>query len=536
MLRRFTNREHGVAEQSQGALARTVPAATVDLVAPVQFPAAAVPSARQLEGLLRLAHREQAEGRFDTAIALYKFVLSLHPDHLEAAGHLARALFCTEAWDAAWTAFEVRFRLMKDPPRVTGRAPDGDVRPVTRWTAGPPPARLLVMSEQGLGDTLQFARFLPHLADAGTRAAVVADPRLFALLRTLPGRFDLLPSDKPGTVQGIDAWAPMLDLPRLLGIGPDRFAEPMPYLRADPARIARWRERIGPQGLRIGIAWQGNPKAPVDARRSAPLAAFAPLAAIDGIRLISLQRGPGEEQIASVAFAGRIETLGPSFDDGPDAFADTAAILHVLDAVVTVDTALVHVAGALGRPAHLLLQWGWADWRWAARPDDTPWYPTVRLHRQPRAGDWESALRSACTALAPRAAPVAPAGRLVATPIGIGELVDKLTILDIKAEKISDPERRGNVLHERALLADVLQGLALDPATTGALVARLAAVNRELWEVEDALRLCEKAGTFDAGFVALARSVYRLNDERAAVKRSLNRVTGSDVVEEKSYA
>jgi len=526
MLMRFANREHGVAEQSAGTLDQTVPPATA-------APGPAAPSARQLEALLRLAHREQAEGRFDTAIALYKFVLSLVHDHLEAAGHLARALFCTEDWTAAWAAFEVRFRLMKDPPRVTGRAPDGEVRPVTRWTGGPPPARLLVMSEQGLGDTLQFARFLPRLAESGIRAAVVADPRLFALLRTLPGRFDLLPSDKPGTVQGIDAWAPMLDLPRLLGIGPDRFAEPMPYLRADPDRIARWRERIGPQGLRIGIAWQGNPKAPVDARRSAPLAAFAPLADIAGIRLISLQRGPGEEQIADVAFADRIETLGPSFDDGPDAFADTAAILHVLDAVVTVDTALVHVAGALGRPAHLLLQWGWADWRWAARPDDTPWYPSVRLHRQSKSGDWDSALRSACAALNP---PAAPTGRLVATPIGIGELIDKLTILDIKAEKISDPERRGNVLHERALLADVLQGLALDPGTTGELVARLAAVNRELWEVEDALRLCEKAVRFDAGFVALARSVYRLNDERAAVKRSLNRVTGSDVVEEKSYA
>jgi len=533
MLNRFANREHGVAEQSAGTLTPTVPPAVVDPAAPVAAPAPAAPSARQLEALLRLAHREQAEGRFDTAIALYRFVLSLQSDHLEAAGHLARALFCTEDWTAAWAAFEVRFRLMKDPPRVTGRAPDGDVRPVTRWTGGPPPARLLVMSEQGLGDTLQFARFLPRLADAGIRAAVVADPRLFALLRTLPGRVDLLPSDKPGTVQGIDAWAPMLDLPRLLGIGPDRFAEPTPYLRADPDRIARWRERIGPQGLRIGIAWQGNPKAPVDARRSAPLAAFAPLASIAGIRLISLQRGPGEEQIADVAFADRIETLGPSFDDGPDAFADTAAILHVLDAVVTVDTALVHVAGALGRPAHLLLQWGWADWRWAARPDDTPWYPSVRLHRQPRAGDWDSALRSACAALAPA---TAPASRLVATPIGIGELIDKLTILDIKAEKIGDPERRGNVLHERRLLAEALQDLALDPAATGDLVARLAAVNRELWEVEDALRLCEKAGRFDGEFVALARSVYRLNDERAAVKRRLNRVTGSDVVEEKSYA
>jgi hypothetical protein len=533
MLMRFANREDCVAEQLAGTLARTVPQETVDPAMPVTAKTPAAPSAKQLEALLRLAHREQAEGRFGTAIALYRFALALQPDHLEAAGHLARALFCTEDWTAAWAAFEVRFRLMKDPPRVTGRAPDGEVRPVTRWTEGPPPARLLVMSEQGLGDTLQFARFLPRLADAGIRAAVVADPRLFALLRTLPGRFDLLPSDKPGTVQGIDAWAPMLDLPRLLGIGPDRFAEPMPYLRADPDRIARWRERIGAHGLRVGIAWQGNPKAPVDARRSAPLAVFAPLAALAGIRLISLQRGPGEEQIADVAFADRIETLGPSFDDGPDAFADTAAVLHVLDAVVTVDTALVHVAGALGRPAHLLLQWGWADWRWAARPDDTPWYPSVRLHRQHRAGDWDSAVLSACAALAP---PTAPARRMVATPIGVGELIDKLTILDIKAEKIRDPERRANVLHEWRLLAEAVQGLTLDPALTSDLVARLATVNRELWEVEDALRLCEKAGRFDDDFVALARSVYRLNDERAALKRSLNRVTGSDVVEEKSYA
>ncbi|MFZ4534014.1 MAG: tetratricopeptide repeat protein, partial [Alsobacter sp.] len=154
-----------MAEQSAGTQARTVPPETVGQAAPAAAPGPGAPSAKQLEALLRLAHREQAEGRFDTAIALYRFALSLQPDHLEAAGHLARALFCTEDWTAAWAAFEVRFRLMKDPPRVTGRAPDGEVRPVTRWTGGPPPTRLLVMSEQGLGDTLQFARFLPQLAD-----------------------------------------------------------------------------------------------------------------------------------------------------------------------------------------------------------------------------------------------------------------------------------------------------------------------------------------------------------------------------------
>jgi methylthioribose-1-phosphate isomerase len=358
----------------------------------------AAPSTQQLEVLLRLASNEQAEGRFGTAITLYRFVLALEPGHLNAAPPLARALFCSEDWSAAWVAFEARF-LLFDPPRVTRRGPDGALRPVTRWTEGPPPGRLLVMGEQGLGDTIQFARFLPRLVDAGCRTAAVVDSRLFALLRSLPRPIDLFPRGEGGDVQGIDAWVPLLDLPRLLGIGPERFAEPMPYLRADPDRIARWRERIGTKGLRIGIAWQGNPKAPVDAGRSAPLAAFAPLAAIEGVRLISLQRGPGEEQLADVDFADRIETLGASFDDGPDAFLDTAAILQGLDAVVTVDTALVHLAGALGRPAHLLLQWGWSDWRWAARPSDTPWYPSVRLHRQPRAGDWHRAVLSVCAAL-----------------------------------------------------------------------------------------------------------------------------------------
>ncbi len=179
----------------------------------------------------------------------------------------------------------------------------------------------------------------------------------------------------------------MMSLPHVLGTTPDTVPNSVPYLTADPQRVVRWREQLGNAGFKIGITWQGSTEFRLDRSRSLPLASLAALAAIDGVRLISLQKGLGEEQIAAVDFRNRIETLGEHFDEDGGAFADTAAAMMSLDLVVCPNTAIAHLAGALGRDVFLALPRA-GDWRWLIGREDTPWYPTVRLFRQTVSGDW----------------------------------------------------------------------------------------------------------------------------------------------------
>ncbi|HEY8288835.1 MAG TPA: glycosyltransferase family 9 protein, partial [Acetobacteraceae bacterium] len=230
-------------------------------------------------------------------------------------------------------------------------------------------------SEQGLGDIIQFVRYLPAIQG---RVLFEAPPRLIRLLSSSPGMPPLLSADAP--LPRFDVVAPLLSLPVRMR------AQPLapPYLFADPDRVATWRDRIGMPGLRIGIAWQGFSGRHEDKGRSIPLSHFAALAAIPGVRLISLQKGEGEDQIGAKAFA--VETL-PGLDEGSDAFIDTAAVMAVVDLVVTSDTSIAHLAGALGRPVWVALR-KVPDWRWMLERSDSPWYPSMRLFRQTRDGDW----------------------------------------------------------------------------------------------------------------------------------------------------
>jgi hypothetical protein len=177
----------------------------------------------------------------------------------------------------------------------------------------------------------------------------------------------------------------MMSLPLRFGTLPETIPVSGPYLKPDSQRVALWRERIGTHDFKVGICWQGNPDVAIDIGRSIPLASFAPLASVPGVRLISLQKNAGVEQLERAAFA--VETLGADFDSGRDAFVDTMAVMESLDLVITPDTAIAHVAGALGRPVWVALKHV-PDWRWLLRREDSPWYPGMRLFRQSTAGDW----------------------------------------------------------------------------------------------------------------------------------------------------
>lgn len=349
-----------------------------------------------LAPLLALAEAARREGRAAEAAAALRSLAALLPGDARIRAALAHCLFQAGAWDEAWEAYQVRFDLLPAAfPRVTRPGPDGPV-PIPPWRGQGSPAAVLVMGEQGLGDTIQFARYLPLLAARGMRVHAVLDRRLHRLLAPLCAGMDLRASDTPGQVAGLRAWLPMLDLPRALGLSPRAYRGPVPYLAAEPERVAQLRARIGAEGLRVGIVWQGNPAAPVDANRSAPLAAFAPLAAVPGVRLFALQKGPGEEQDAPFP----LDRLGRELDNGPDWFLDTAAAIMALDLVVSVDTAVVHLAGALGRPAMVLMHGSQGDWRWLHAAETPIWYPSLRLVRCPDGrADWQGAAVRAAQAI-----------------------------------------------------------------------------------------------------------------------------------------
>lgn len=372
------------------ASAPVPPAATPTPVPPAATPTPAPPAATpDITPLLALAEDARHAGRPLDAAAALRALAALVPTDARIRAALARALFQAGLWNEAWAAYDVRFELLPSAfPRVTRPGPDGPV-PLPAWRGQGRPEALLVMGEQGLGDTIQFARYLPLLVARGIRVHAVVDPRIHALLAPLTAGIDLRSGGTPGSVPGVRAWLPLIDLPRALGLSPQHYQGRVPYLAAARDRMARLRTRIGDGGLRIGIVWQGNPAAPVDANRSVPLAAFAPLAAIPGVRLFSLQKGPGEEQQAPFP----LDRLGPELDGGADWFLDTAAAICALDLVVTVDTAVLHLAGALGRPALMLMHGRHADWRWLHAQDVPVWYPSVRLVRCPDGNaDWRGAV------------------------------------------------------------------------------------------------------------------------------------------------
>ena len=394
---------------------------------------------------------------------------------------------------------------------------------------GRPGERVLVLNDHGLGDTIQFVRYLPLMAASGIETTFVCPPRLRRLLSSrIATRFVDAPPDEP-----FDAQIAISSLPHAFGARLEAVPADTPYLLAERSLVEKWSEKIGSAGFKVGVVWQGNPHPEADRARSIPLVEFAPLSAVAGARLISLQKGFGEEQLAHLLPSMRVETLGPDFDAGPDAFVDAAAVMESLDLVITCDTSIAHLAGALARPVWVALKSD-AEWRWMTERPDSPWYPTMRLFRQAQRGAWGGVFEDMARELE-RTLAARPA-RTIETPCSIGELIDKITILRIKAERIADAGKLGNVRRELALLEALQRQEGLTGAALDELAGDLAAVNARLWEVEDALRVCERENDFGPRFVALARSVYAANDQRAALKHAVNTLFGSALIEEKSYA
>ncbi len=462
----------------------------------------------------------QELGCFSDAMADFERALALNPELVEGHSNLGALQLLLGDFEKGWEGYEYR-KLWGDECKIGAKA----VWPV--WNGEPIAGKkLLVLDEAAHGDIVLLARYFPILAGLGADTTFKCRPRMIELIKNVPGVRIAAETD-PG--ERFDYQVHLFSLPRALKTRLDTIPARVPYIEADPVLAAKWAARLGSHGFKIGIAWQGNPDPKVDMARAAPLAAFAALAAIPNVRLISLQKGFGTSQLVTCGV--KVETLGEDFDAGPHAFTDTAAVMANLDLIVSVDTSVAHLAGAMGQPVFVALKHV-PEWRWMLGRPDSPWYPTMRLFRQQTKGDWGGVFAEIARAVEAMTKPPAPPLQI---PAAIGELFDKIAILEIKAGRIADPRKRKNVERELALLHELRQSRGLSAPGLDRLTAELKRTNSALWDIEDAIRRCERAGDFGPAFVKLARSVYKENDKRAALKREINTLFASAIVEEKYF-
>lgn len=477
-----------------------------------------------LGGVLRLL------GNLEEGADFCRRAIELQPDYVMGHLNLGIILLALGDTQAGWPEYEWRLKL-------EGATVSSQCQPV--WDGSPLDGRtIMLFLEQGMGDVFHFIRYVPLLCQQGARVLVECPSGLIPLLQHADLGIDQL-VPRGSTLPPFDVACPLLSLPGILGTTIETIPTDVPYLQASSELVDTWRHKLNElDGIKVGIAWQGNKKHPEDRWRSIPLAHFEPLSRVEGVTLFSLQKGQGAEQVRSCGFPVVDWTAEIDNTHGP--FTDTAAIMTRLDLVVTCDSALAHLAGALGIPVWTALPTA-ADWRWFQHRDDSPWYPTMRLFRQQELGNWRELFERIARDLAETTGtqwqppPSQEASETLSVEVSPGELIDKISILQIKAERITDPTKQQNVQTELQTLLQARDQSVKASANLDELSAELKNVNGALWHVEEELRGCEQRQEFGPRFVELARSVYRHNDRRSALKRQINTLLDSRLVEEKSY-
>jgi hypothetical protein len=337
---------------------------------------------------LSVIHYERVE--VEDCIACAERALLMNPNLAGAHFARAEAMLLKGDWETGWEEYEWRFRIggaaRLMPPTDK---PQWDGHPFADGT-------LLLVADQGFGDVIQFCRYIPWVLERCPDGMVACGPEMLPVLR------HFLPEDKTFSdweaAPPFKAFCALSGLPRLHGTRVERMLAPIPYLQADPARVATWRERLGRLARgshkKVGIVWAGRPTHNNDRRRSSKLADFAPLAALPGVALVSLQKGPSADQAGQYFGRAPLVNIGAEVRD----YNDTMALLECLDLVVTVDTSVGHLAAAMGKPVWILLATS-PDWRWLLNRSDTPWYPTVRLFRQTKPRQWSDVFSRVAAAL-----------------------------------------------------------------------------------------------------------------------------------------
>jgi len=326
-------------------------------------------------------------GQPESAETCFRRALEIKPDLAEANYNLSVMFLKLGRYAEGWPKYEARYH-----PNFKGRnvfLPD-----VTfpQWRGEPLTGKsLVIFPEQGFGDEIQFARYIPLLkAQGASRITLVCKPPLRALFETLPGADRVITQAEAASLPVHDYWTFPMSLPLHFATTIETIPTGLPYLGVPPERLKQWHNRIPAKGLKVGLVWKGNALHSNDVNRSLPgISILAPLLSVPGVIFISLQKGQGEEEATAPPTEQPIMHMGSDIQD----FADTAAIVAQLDLVICVDTAIAHMAGALKKPCWVLLPASGTDWRWLHKRFDSPWYPDVmRLFRQKKTSDWSATI------------------------------------------------------------------------------------------------------------------------------------------------
>ena len=486
-----------------------------------------------LRGLNRLTEAEQCLRR----------LLENHPDSEDAKINLAYILFSLGKFEQAWPLHEARFHP-KNSQAVFKQIPQLQQRWQGESLQG---KNLLIWPEQGIGDQIQFIRYLDILKSLGPKHIFVYCIKALEHCFSTFAAPDVSIISQTQDVPSHDLWVPLLSLPLLCQTTSSNVPAHVPYLQANPALTAQFQEQLKScNRFKIGICWSGSSSYKYDHERSINLASFKALTALDQVQFFNLQ--PHSRLAFLQEFGEQAYDLGHEIDADTAAFEETAALINNLDLIITCDTSVGHLAGALGKPVWLLLAHV-ADWRWMTMRDDSIWYPYTRLFRQDETRSWEPVFERLVSALRTRLddkpyqnqfgmsyTSAVDAAQHIQTPISFGEFFDKLSILKLKHRRISDQKKRKNIDHELQTLRALEHTCTANVQALHELRLQLDKVNERIWDVEDEIRVCEKRQDFGEHFIELARAVYINNDLRASLKNQINVLTKSGLIEEKSHS
>jgi tetratricopeptide (TPR) repeat protein len=327
-----------------------------------------------------------ALGRLGEALEAYDRAIALRPDYADAQFSSGIVHLTLGNFEIGWRRAEWRRRKPDAEPPPLAEPPWLGEQDLAGKT-------ILLRAEQGLGDTIQFARYVPRVAQRAARVLLEVQPPLVSLLRGIEGAAAVFGQGEP--LPHFDVHAMLMSLPLAFGTRPDTILADVPYLAPSPEHLAKWRPLLPRDGRRrLGLAWAGNPKHKNDRRRSMPLALLEPLLALAGVTFVVLQRELREGDAGLLERVPSLVLPGERLLD----MSDTAALVQMVDLVITVDTAIAHLSGALARPVWVMLPHA-PDWRWLLDRADSPWYPTARLFRQPVPDDWPSVVNAVMGAL-----------------------------------------------------------------------------------------------------------------------------------------
>jgi tetratricopeptide (TPR) repeat protein len=469
-----------------------------------------------IEALYNFGFTLKKQGHIKEAMEIYHKILEMKPTYAQPHFSLSLSYLTLGDFERGWKEYEWRWAAYNETPRKY-KQPQFDGTDIAGKT-------ILLYAEQGLGDTLQFIRYAKLIKDRGGKVIFDTQKPLKQILSLAPYLDKVITQGDP--VPDFDYHLALMSLPLIFKTTLNTVPNQIPYLYADQNLVESWRTTLScDKNFKIGLCWQGNAGYSTQFLRKAVAAKsfhvkeFEPLCTMKGISLYSLQKMNGHDQLKDASYQLNIHDFGSELDEKHGRFMDTAAIIKNLDLVITVDTSISHFAAALGVPVWILLP-NPADWRWMLDRTDTPWYPNVRLFRQPKFGDWKSVIQDVIAALQKLVAKphesYDPAYNInIASSDDLSEIIDALTLLSLETEQ---PQRKLNKFNQ---LQKIYDSYVEQYPELPMLMTHMLEINKQLNLLDTQLQKNKNQSVFDAHFKELSRKIYFAHDIKAYLKKKI---------------